>query len=250
MQRILSYTSGWTSVIAWQPALSASLYPLVTMIGAMPYYFDGTFSFTNWQTALLLIGFGFTCIPLNTFWRKLLPPFESVALVIHFVGFVAVLVPLWVLAPKASSEDVFLNFVNNGGWSNTGTSLMVGSSAILFTMSGPDSVVHMSEEVKDAAINIPRAMVWSFIMNNAMGFVMMITMCFCIGNLSDNLENSDPFINLFTVGLNAPAGALVLTLVLAILMFVSNATALCTQCRQLWAFARDDGLPFVSITLC
>lgn len=36
----------------------------------------------------------------NTFGAKYLPVFENMILVLHIVGFVAILVPLWVLAPK------------------------------------------------------------------------------------------------------------------------------------------------------
>lgn len=40
----------------------------------------------------------------NTFGAKYLPIFENMILVLHIVGFVAILVPLWVLAPKVRSN--------------------------------------------------------------------------------------------------------------------------------------------------
>jgi hypothetical protein len=44
----------------------------------------------------------------------------------HALGWIAVVVVLWVLAPHASAKDVFTNFSSNGGWEPIGLSLMVG----------------------------------------------------------------------------------------------------------------------------
>lgn len=41
---------------------------------------------------------------------------------------------------------------------------------------GSDSVVHISEEVGDASLVVPRAMWWSYIGNVLAGIVMLITM--------------------------------------------------------------------------
>lgn len=34
---------------------------------------------------------------------------------------------------------------------------------------------HMAEETKNASIIVPRCMLWSYILNGAMGFVMLVT---------------------------------------------------------------------------
>lgn len=38
----------------------------------------------------------------------------------------------------------------------------------------------MSEELKDASIQLPKAMMWSILLNGVMGITMLITFCFCI----------------------------------------------------------------------
>jgi choline transport protein len=93
-QKILSYISGWTSVVAWQPALAGGLFPVSIMIQALATYQNPTFEMTRWQVSLLMIGLGFMTIPFNTFWRNALPAFESIVLVLHFAGFFATFITL------------------------------------------------------------------------------------------------------------------------------------------------------------
>ena len=70
---------------------------------------------------------------------------EGVVLIIHIVGFLAVFITLWVLAPLNSQEMVFRHFTNYGGWSSTGLSVMVGMLTSVYGMLGADSAVHMGK---------------------------------------------------------------------------------------------------------
>lgn len=64
-------------------------------------------------------------------------------LIIHIVGLFAIVIPLWVLAPRNSAKVVFTEFSNGGGWSSTGTSVMIGLSTTITSMIGFDCAVHM-----------------------------------------------------------------------------------------------------------
>lgn len=243
-QKFLSYLSGWTCTIAWQPALAGGLYPAMTMLESMRAYFDPDFAFKPWQASLLMIGLGLAAVPLNSIWRRWLPKFEGAVLVLHFLAFLVIFATILALAPKNSAHDVFNNIENNGGWSSTGLSMMVGQIGILYTMAGADSAVHMAEEVEDSSVTVPRAMVWSYVVNNILGFAMLIAMCFCMGSLSDAINADEPFINAFTTGAGSAGGALALTIILCITVMCGNVTCVATESRQMWAFARDNGMPF------
>lgn len=144
-QKFLSYMAGWTSIVAWQPALAGGLYPIIVILETMIVYWNEDFAFTRWQQSLLMIAFGFLTIPFNTFWRRFLPMFEIIVLVLHFAGFFATILPLWILAPKNSASEVFTEVVNSGGWSNTGLSLLIGQVTVLYCMAGFDSAVHLGK---------------------------------------------------------------------------------------------------------
>lgn len=113
---------------------------------------------------------------------------------------------------------------------------------ILSQSAGSDSAVHISEEVEDAGLNVPRAMWWSYIMNVILGIAMLITMLFCIGPLENVINSGAPYLILFqNTGSNAIA--FVLMVVLFLLIALGNITALATTSRELWAFSRDKGFP-------
>lgn len=101
-----------------------------------------------------------------------------------------------------------------------------------------------AEEVEDASLTVPRSMVWGFILNGLMGFIMLITYIFCIGDLTSATSVPEPFVAAFLNGTGSAGGATGLTIILLILLIAGNNTCTTTESRQMWAFARDHGLPF------
>jgi len=84
---------------------------------------------------------------------------------------------------------------------------------------------------------------WSFVINVIMGVIMLITMLYCIGPLDDVLASDSPYLNLFA-NTGSTGAAIFLVIVLFILIYAGNITALATTSREVWAFSRDHGLPF------
>jgi hypothetical protein len=64
-------------------------------------------------------------------------------LMLHILGFFAIIIPLWVMAPRGRAEVVLLEFVNFGGWPTTGLSSMIGLLAPMAVLVGYDCSVHM-----------------------------------------------------------------------------------------------------------
>lgn len=179
---MLSYASGWMSTLGWLASVASSVFVVTTQIEAMINVTKPDYAFTNWQYTLIMIAFVVITIVFNTWGAKALPALETASLVGHLAGFIVVIVPLWVLCPKNSAHDVFVDFEANGGWS-IGPAYLVSQVTVMYCNLGSDSVVHISEEVEDASITIPRCMWWSYIGNVLMGIVMLITMLFCMGPL-------------------------------------------------------------------
>lgn len=62
----------------------------------------------------------------------------------------------------------------------------------------PSSHFQMSEEIDNAALNVPRAIVTTMILNGATGFAMVLAVLFCLGDIEtvlvrSSLWNKDPF---------------------------------------------------------
>lgn len=76
------------------------------------------------------------CITINIAAGWLLPKFEGALLVLHIVGFFAVLIPLLTLGPKGDTHEVFTTFTNSGGWKTQGLSFCIGIMGSVFSFIG------------------------------------------------------------------------------------------------------------------
>lgn len=153
------------------------------------------------------------------------------------------MIALLATSKKASNKDVWQTFINAGGWPNNGVSFCIGFLTPAFALAGVDSVVHMSEETHRASVNIPRAMVWSIIINGLAGFAYIITVLYSITDIDTVLtigaDTGYPIIGVFqlaTKNNNAATAMLCAVLIVFIMAFfgITAATG-----RLTWAFARD-----------
>lgn len=73
------------------------------------------------------------------------------------------------MAPRAKASNVFSNF-DGDGWPNQGIAFLTALTGPAAYLTIADSAVHLSEEVKDAARVVPRAMVITAITNYVLAF--------------------------------------------------------------------------------
>lgn len=245
-QRFLSWLVGYTSVVGWQIGLASLAFIVGTVIQGLIALNDQSYTPERWHGTLLVIAVTAFCIIFNWFLASKLPLVEGLVLVVHILGFFAVLISLWVLSPRAPAPEVFGTITNLGGWSTDGLSFMVGLLTPVYTLLGADSAVHMSEEIKDAAVTLPRAIMTSALFNGTLGWVMTITFAFCLGDPFSIIETPTgyPFIQVFYNSTNSYAGASVLTALVIVNITSAVISTVATVSRQTWAFARDGGLPF------
>lgn len=81
---------------------------------------------TQWQATLLTMAVGGVAFAVNTTGSKYLSFLEGIILILQIAGFFAILIPLWILAPKVPTSEIFGSFSNSGGWPTLGTAIMVG----------------------------------------------------------------------------------------------------------------------------
>ncbi|KAL7780246.1 hypothetical protein CFE70_010268 [Pyrenophora teres f. teres 0-1] len=214
-RKFLSYITGWVTLIGWQATTASSAYLGGSILQSVVLILHPDYSPKPYQAMLL----GWTVLAfsvvINTVGSKTLAHFEGLILILHVLGFFAILIPLVYLAPDAS---IFTTFVNSGGWSTQGLSFMVGLPSSVFALVGVDSCVHMAEEVKDSSRVVPRAIQISVFLNGALGLAMMVAYLFCIGNLQDVLENSVTlgyaYLYVFLEGTGSPGGAMTMALLI------------------------------------
>lgn len=91
-----------------------------------------------------------------------------------------------------SATGVWATSLNEGGWPTQGLSYCVGFLGNVATFVGADASVHLAEEVSNAALNIPRAILGAMLINGAVGFVMMVCRIDVVNRVRDRADaNTD-----------------------------------------------------------
>lgn len=244
-QRYLSYMVGWTGALGWQAGVASTAFLSGTMIQGLIVLWRPEYVAERWQGTLLTIAMALISTFFNTYGARQLPLLEGLVLCLHVFGFFAILIPLWVLAPKQSAKQVFTSFQDGGDWGSIGTACIIGMISPIYSFIGPDAGTHMSEEIRDASRIVPRSMIATAILNGVLGFVMTITYCFCITDLETVLASPTgyPFIQVFYDATGSRGGTTAMTLILIVLLEAAGVSILATASRQTFAFARDEGLP-------
>ncbi|RMZ87610.1 hypothetical protein DV736_g5158, partial [Chaetothyriales sp. CBS 134916] len=234
------------SVLGWQCGLASLAFIDGTVIQGLIVLNSSTYVYERWHGSLLVIAILSFSVFFNTFLAQRLPMVEGSILVLHIVGFFAIIIPLWVLAPRNSAKMVFTEFQNLGGWSSQGLSFMVGLLSPIYTLLGVDSAVHMSEETRDASLVLPRATFSAILINGFFGFVMIISFCFTLGSPTDILQTYTgyPFIQSFYDATGSYAGASIMVAIIITTVTSSCISTVATVSRQMWSFARDNAMPF------
>jgi len=205
-----------------------------------------TYVFERWHGTLLFFSVVLVAVLINLIISNWLPKVEGAYLILHILGFGAILITVAELAPHSDISTVFSTFLNEGGFSSQGLSFMVGLTGLAFAFVGADCAVHMSEEIANASVNVPRSIVLSIVINGLMGFGMLLVTLLGLGNIDTVLETPTgyPFIAIFLQATNSFKGTTAMTAIIIALAIGSSIGFIATSSRMIWSFARDRGLPF------
>ncbi|CAM9012077.1 unnamed protein product [Wickerhamomyces anomalus] len=144
------------------------------------------------------------------------------------------------------SSFIFKNFENFSDWPSGWAFIQFGLGGCAWVVSGFDSCIHMAEEVKNPSRAIPFGIIASITTCWITGFVIFIVIGACINpdiKLIIDSATGQPLAQIFydSLGKN---WAVVFISLSAVCQFFMSASALTATSRQVWAFSRDDGLPF------
>jgi choline transport protein len=103
----------------------------------------------------------------------------------------------------------------------------------------------MSEEVRDAANAVPKAMISIYIINFCLIFPAVLTVSYHIVSIDDALADPTLYPTIYVLRQSMSSGWMtcIIAIIIAVLL-ASNMTYLAAVTRDIWAFARDEGFPF------
>jgi amino acid transporter len=162
---------------------------------------------------------------------------------VHIVG---VIVLVAALALFARAQPV--GFLFRGGFTTREdgsfalgfiTSLALG----MYTFTGYDASAHISEETHDPARRAPRGIVTSVVVSAAAGYALACALALAIQDLPEVAKSAQPALFILQKALGNLAGDIVMAFAVAAMWFC-GLSSVTSASRTLYAFSRDDGLPF------
>lgn len=92
-------------------------------------------------------------------------------------------------------------------------------------------------------------MVTTICLNGALGFVMVVTFCFCITDVMGMIVESTsafPYVDVFLAATGSAGGTIAMVSIVCALGICGNLSVVAAASRQTWSFARDQGKPETS----
>jgi choline transport protein len=106
---------------------------------------------------------------------------------------------------------------------------------------------HLAEKLKSVSITLPKAMMIYAILGYSLGFVMLLTFIFVLGDDIDGIlgtATGQPWIQVIWNATGSRAATIVMVTIIAFFFIFGAVSCNTTSSRQLYAFARDGGLPY------
>ncbi|ODQ57851.1 hypothetical protein WICANDRAFT_85051 [Wickerhamomyces anomalus NRRL Y-366-8] len=248
----LSFFIGITNSLALTAALCSITYGLAeNILACVAVAVGDSFTITNGITygvfaACVILQTGVTCLASSAVSRlQSLSIYVNVFLVILFL----IVLPIGTHNTRGEFNDakyIFGDFENFSDWSNGWTFFQYGFGSVVWTVGAFDSAVHMCEEATDPTKAVPIGICMSIGVCVVIGFIINIVIAACMIPDIDAILNSStgqPLAQIF-LDLLGKRWTIAFMSLIAVGQFLMGASTLTAISRQVWAFARDDGLPF------
>lgn len=259
--RGLSYVSGWFMLIGMKHyrlygqtltivgvlAMGATNNSIAAnfVLGMANLVFP-SYTIERWQTVLVAYLVALLGTAVNLWGAHLLNRISRFILIWNVGSFLVTMIVL--LATNDSKQPasfVFQEFQNFSGWGSS-MAAIVGILQACFGMCCYDAPSHMTEEMKSASKEAPKAIILSVLLGAVTGFAFLLTLCFCIGDINEtaNTTTGVPVIQIIYDSTGSKAGTCVLASMISVIVIVAGNNLIAEGSRSIYAFARDHGLPF------
>ncbi|KAL8691569.1 MAG: hypothetical protein Q9218_003229 [Villophora microphyllina] len=238
---------GWMTVFAWTTSATASNAYLATGAQALIALNNPNYAPQPWHTTLLMCAFTIPPVAANLWFKKILNGMETAGAIGHGAFWVATMITLGVAGSRSSNKFVWGTLTHDvSGWTQPGVAFGIGLLPIAFPITSFDGVLHMSKEVKKPKVNVPRAMIFSTILNSVMQFIWLLVVLYHFGD-PEVVAKSPGGVAIIGVYMNATNSKAVTTLFVIfhlVILFISLFNIYASVARLAWAFSQNNGLPF------
>ncbi|OVF08560.1 putative GABA-specific permease [Clavispora lusitaniae] len=254
---VISYVVGNTNSIALVGALCSVDYGFATeVLSVVVIAKDGNYNITSAKTYGVFVACVVAHIAITCLSSKHAAWLQTTSIVVNVTLIALFVIAMPIAASRGSFKSaswVFGHFSNYTSFPIGWTQLSQAWLPAIWTIGAFDSCVHMSEECTNATRTIPIGIIASISMCGVLGWVIMVVTCFCIQ--TNDIENDilgspfgQPMAQIIYDAFETKAGqgkkvAMAFMVLIAFAQFLMGASILTAISRQIFAFARDNGLP-------
>ncbi|KAM3160865.1 GABA-specific permease [Lachancea thermotolerans] len=249
----LSFVIGNTNSLALVAGLCSITYGLAQeILSIVVVAKDGDFNITSGKTYGVFVAGIAATTAVTSLATVAVSKLQTVSILAN-VGLIVlffIVLPIGVANTKGLNFNdgsfIFGKWQNETSWPDGWQFMMAGLQPAIWTIGAFDSCIHMSEEAKNATKAVPVGIISSIGVCWILGFIVCIVIAACMGpNIDAILESSygSPLPQILFNALGKKWTIAFMTLIAAC-QFLMGCSILTAISRQIWAFARDDGLMF------
>ncbi|GAA6022788.1 hypothetical protein JCM10207_000417 [Rhodosporidiobolus poonsookiae] len=241
----LSYFTGFMNIAGGWALIAAGAWIFADGILGLAVAYNPDYVIQPWQMVVLYEVLLFLFFAVNLYIVRVLDACTKAFAVINLSSVLATIIALAACAPvKQKPSFVFGGWINETGWSNRGLVWLLGLLQSAFTMVGFEASAHLCEEAHDAARLAPIAIFGGTAVIGLVGFVWIITILFCMGDVMGAIGSPTgiPVLQVFwdAFGLKGAAAAFMINLILLGFAIIGIIAA---SSRAVWSMSRDGGFP-------
>ncbi|PNS18834.1 Choline transport protein [Sphaceloma murrayae] len=241
-RRFITWMQGWVTWFAWVSTLGGSASSMGFVMQGMIAESFPDYGQEGWHLTLIMIGLLVTTGLINAYAFRIVPWMETATGVFHVILFIVFLGVFAALGQRNSADFVFTSDSTSSGW-NSFVGFNIGMLMPAWGFIGFDGVNHMSEETRRAKNAVPRAMIWTILINGAMALIMAIMIMFFMGDPNSGVLDSGYPIIPILVNIAGPTASNALVSCLIIITYFIVVATVASVSRLTWAWARDGALP-------
>ncbi len=120
--------------MGWQAGVATGSFFGAVVIQGLVVLGNDSYAPQRWHGTLIFYAVLLCTLFVNTVLARYLPALEGAILILHVVGFFAIIIPLVHLSPISSASYVFTDFTNVSGYGSDGVSWFIGmaTTSVLF----------------------------------------------------------------------------------------------------------------------
>ncbi|KAI0338005.1 amino acid transporter [Trametopsis cervina] len=244
-KKLSCYVVAWSMIISTPLACCSITYSAAQMLIAAVQMAYPNYAAAVWHIYLVYVAMMFASYVIICLPTRYVSQFNIWA---YAIGTILLIVTTILLPIKAqelnSGKAIFTEVYNQLDWP-VGWSFCMTFLSATWTLSGYDVAAHVAEETSDAAINVPRAMVWSTWSSTALGFVYLISLALCATDIDSLMANplGQP-IGTLTQNILGDRAGVALLAINFFAQFGCGVAFFVAASRIFFAYSRDKALPF------